>query len=74
MIVLNFEAVSVIWASTASGEPRERNSVATGEPACWRTAPPPTRWANVGSPVMAVPASSRRTACSTVTQLPTVSR
>ena len=49
--VENLDAVSVILPSTASGDPSDRRSVATGVPACCATVCSPMRLAIPGSPV-----------------------
>ena len=72
--VLNLLTVSVIWRKTSSGAPRLRSTVATGVPACWRTASSPMRRPMRGSPVIVAAASNSATASSCEIQLPTSSR
>ena len=72
--VLNFGAACATARSTASGEPRERNSVATCVPTCRCSVCSPTRRANVGSSVWCTPAASNAHASSSEIQLSMSSR
>ena len=70
VVVLNFVAPIAIWRYTASGEPSERKSSATGEPLRRLAASSPTARANWGCFATRAPAAHSAIASSKDTQLP----